>query len=317
MLRVGLLGASRVATYAMIAPARAMAGVEVAGVAARDPGRAEAYAAEHGLGRAYDSYDALLDDPTIDLVYVGTPPSRHPEQAAAALARGKAVLVEKPFALTSAAARGVFEAARATGGAVFEAMHSPHHPLFARLASLVTGGEIGAVRRIVAEFSTAIPESDPIRWRADLGGGALMDLGVYPLAWCRRLGGDDFDVVSASAVLRRGVDESFEATLRFASGVTAQVHSSMAPDLTSARLQVEGDDGAIDVINPLAPQMGHALTMTRDGVARTETVDGPSSYEAQLAAVVASLRDGAPFPFPADDYVHSMEAIERVRNAFQ
>ena len=312
-LCIGLLGASRVATYAILEPARALPGVRVHGVAARDSERAKRYAAEHGINRSYASYQDLLDDPEIGLVYVGTPPAYHVPQALAAIAAGKATLVEKPFALDAAEARRVFIAAREADVPIFEAMHSPHHALFARLHALLAQGRIGKLRHVEAVFDAPIPLDDPIRWSAVLGGGALMDLGVYPLAWVRRICGEDFIVEIAEAKLRGDVDASFSAKLRFEGGTTAIVSSSMTPDRPTAMLHLQGERGHIIVNNPLAPQLGHTLTITVDGNSHTETLGGPSTYEAQLAAVRDAVLGADFHPFPADDFVRSMKAIDRVR----
>lgn len=314
-LQIGLIGASRVATYAVIAPARNLPGVRVAGIAARDRKRADEYATAHGIGQVYASYAELIGDPAIDLVYVATPPALHAEQALMAIAARKPVLVEKPFAMSAADAQRVFEAGKAARVPVFEAMHSPHHRLFGRILEIVAAGEIGKVRRIEAEFAAPIDADDPIRWNANLGGGALMDLGVYPLTWCRRVAGETFTVERAEGEFRHGVDASFAARLAFAGGVTADVRSSMIVKAPAARLFIEGEHGTLEAINPLAPQMGHVLNVTVRGEQRSETVEGRGTWEAQLEAVRATLQDGAAFPFPADDYVRSMEAIERVRDA--
>jgi len=313
-LRIGILGAARVAAYALIQPARANGRVSVAAVAARDPARAKAYAAEHGITRVHESYEGLICDPELDLVYVATPPCMHAEQAIAAINAGKAVLVEKPFAMNASQARAVFALAAQRGVSVFEAMHSPHHMLFGRVLEIVTSGEIGQVRHIDAEFGVPIAPDDPIRWRADLGGGALMDLGVYPLAWVRRLAGEAFFVTQATAEIdSAGADASFGARLQFASGITAEVRSSMRQAEPSARLVVEGTRGRLEAINPLAPQLGHALNVMTADATRTESfATAPSTYESQLLAVCTTLLDGQPFPFPADDYVQSMKAIDAV-----
>lgn len=283
-------------------------------VAARDGRRASAYAGEHGIARFHARYDDLLGDPSIDLIYIGTPPSTHAALALRAIAAGKPALVEKPFAMTAAEALAVYEASQRAAVPVFEAMHSLHHPLFARLEALKQRSAIGAFRHMTAEFSIHIPETeDEPRWRAELGGGALMDLGVYPLAWCRRLAGDRFTGTEARAAMRSGVDAQFEASLLFADGMTAVVRSSMVVDKPVARLFIEGEAGSIEVENPLAPQRGHVLRLTTDGRTTTEVVPGPTTYEAQLSSLRATLIDGAPFPVPPDDYVRSMEAIEAVR----
>lgn len=315
-LAIGLLGASRVATYAVIEPARASSGYYVHGVAARDPDRADGYAAKHGIECTYRAYEDLLNDPRIDLVYLGTPPAYHVAQALAAIAVGKPVLVEKPFALDAVGARRVFDAANVAGVQVFEAMHSPHHVLFSRLLTLVGEGCIGKLIHVDAVFDAPIASDDPIRWSATLGGGALMDLGVYPLAWVRRILGERFTVEKARRQMLGAVDSSFTAHLRIDERTTATVSSSMITEQPAASLELFGERGSIFVSNPLAPQHGHALTVEVEGKRQTEYCSGPSTYEAQLDAVRAAVSGERRFPFPADDFVRSMAAIDSVRVAW-
>lgn len=314
LLRIGLIGASRVATYAVIAPAKTLDDVEVVAVAARDADRARQYADEHGIARAYGDYAALIADPEVDLVYVGTPPALHVEQALAVIAAGKPVLVEKPFALTSADAQRVHDAGQAAGVPVFEAMHSPHHQLFHRIVEILHGGKIGTIQHIDAKFTAPIGSDDPIRWDPALGGGALMDLGVYPLAWVRRIAGEQFAVENATADLRQGVDAAFVADLKFPDGPTCRIEASMVtPDIV-VRLTVTGDKGTLKVINPLSPQRGHKLTLINADGEHDEVLESaPSSYQAQLSVIAAALRGDAPYPYASDDYVRSMQAIEQVR----
>ncbi|MEH0194214.1 Gfo/Idh/MocA family oxidoreductase [Caulobacter sp. CCNWLY153] len=314
-LKIGVLGASRVAVFAMLEPAAGFDDIEVAAVAARDPERARAYATTHKIGRVEPDYEALISAPDLDLIYISTPANAHAEHALAAIAAGKPVLVEKPFALNAAQAQTVYDAGLQAGVPVFEAMHSPHHRLFARILEILDSGEIGPVRKIDAVFGAPIERNDPVRWSAELGGGALMDLGVYPLAWIRRIAGEAFTVISASQEREDGVDASFQAVLAFAAGVEARAYASMTIERPTARLLIEGERGVLMALNPLAPQMGHALTVKVGGQTRTETVDGASSYAEQLTAVRATLVEGADFPFPADDYVLSMRAIDMVRAA--
>jgi predicted dehydrogenase len=315
-LRIGIIGAARVAVYAMVAPAKDNPRVELAGIAARNPARAQAFAAEQGAGRAYSSYDALIGDPSIDLVYVATPPSVHAVVAIKALEAGKHVLVEKPFALDASEARAILAAAKRSGRRVFEAFHYRHHALWHRIVALVRNGEIGAVKRIDAAFHVPIPRTaDEFRWNAALGGGALMDLGCYPLQWARVVAGEEPTVASARMRLIDGVDVETEAELAFPSGVQARVSCRMDGDGIAATLSVEGSRGALRVVNPLAPQMGHVLEIQAHGADRKEVAEGASTFAAQLEAVAATLLDGAVFPLAADDPLKSMTAIDAVRAA--
>jgi predicted dehydrogenase len=317
MFRIGLVGASRVATYAVIEPARARDDVVVAAVAAREAGRARDYAQTHGIPRTHDSYEALFADPDIDLIYIGTPPSAHRAQALAALAAGKPVLCEKPFAMDAAEAREMLAAARAAGLPLVEAMHSRHHALFARILAIIASGELGTIRHLEARFEIGVARNPgEFRWNAALGGGALMDLGVYPLTWCRGVAGAEPSVRRAHMRIEDGVDAAVAAELLFPGGLTAEIHASMVTSHRRALLVVTGDDGRLEAQNPLAPQMGHKLIVeTRSCGTRTEEVPGLSSYAAQLDAVVRHVRDGAPWPLPAEDPARSMAAIEAVRRA--
>lgn len=316
-LRIGLIGASRVATFAVIEPARSLPGVEVIAVAARSIERAEGYAVEHGIPRAC-GYDALYASPEIDLVYVGTPPSAHLDQALAAIAAGKPVLIEKPVAVDAAQAARIRDAAGAARVQAFEAMHSVHHALFAELRSLLADDAIGEVIAVDARFDAAVGTAPgEFRWDGALGGGALMDLGVYPLAWCRLLLGEDFTVEKATARRAGTVDVAFTARLRFARGAEATVAAAMDAPKHEAELTITGARGRIIVLNPIAPQRGHTLTVETASGTSTTTVDGPPTFLAQLTAVRDALTGAAPFPLAADDYVRSMQAIDRVRAAFR
>lgn len=315
-IRIGIIGAARVAVYAMLAPAQDNAQVSVAAIAARDPARARAFAKAHGIARVHESYEALIGDPAIDLVYVATPPTLHADVAIAALRAGKHVLVEKPFAANAAEAKAILDAARAAGRRAFEAFHYRHHRLWGRIVEIVRSGALGPLTTIEAGFHVPIAKSaDEFRWNPRLGGGALMDLGCYALQWARVVAGAEPDVASAHMRMVDGVDAETEAVLRFPGGVEARVSCGMEGEAFRAFLNVEGARGNMRVTNPLAPQFGHALETEIDGTVRSETVDGPSTFASQLEAVAAALTDSAPFPLAEDDPVKSMAAIDAVKEA--
>jgi predicted dehydrogenase len=170
------------------------------------------------------------------------------------------------------------------------------------------------LRHIDAVFDIEVGDADPFRWDWALGGGALMDLGIYPLAWARAVAGEPIAVTKAELRQVRAADAAFSAELVMPGGVTARV----AADMTAprrARLVVTGSDGSITVDNPLMPQLGHAITVATASGSESITVDGPGTFDAQLAAVTATLLDGAAFPLAADDPIASMRAIDMVRAA--
>jgi predicted dehydrogenase len=314
LLRVGILGPARVAAYAMIAPARAHRRVEVTAIAGRDVARADAYAKHHEIGRVHADAVALIADPAIDLVYVATPPTAHAALAIAALDAGKAVLIEKPLAMNAAEARAIDAAAASAGRPAIEAFHYRHHRRFARVLEL--SARLGRLSTLEARFLATIAQTpEEFRWRGGDGGGALMDLGCYCLHWMRTVAGQEPQVVEAWQDKRGEVDAETKATLAFPNGAVGRLHASMIGPGREASLRIEGARGWIQVTNPLAPQLGHALAWAIDGEAGVETVDGPSTFDAQLDAVVRHLLDGDAFPLPPGDAHANMAAIDAIRAA--
>lgn len=311
-LRIGILGAARIAPPALIEPARTNPDVVVTAVAARDRSRAEAYAAEHGIPIVTDDYQALIEHPEVDAVYVALPPSRHADLTLAALAAGKPVLCEKPFAMNADEVRAMVSAADAAGLILMEAFHYRYHPLFARVLETVASGEVGTVRRLEATFQTAIAATaGELRYDPALGGGALMDLGTYCVHWCRTVAGSEPTVIAAQATLAdTGVDMSTHADLAFDNGITAKIVTDMIGP-PRATLMIEGDGGSVKVINPLAPQLGHLLEVN----GRKETVTRESTYAFQLAAFVEAVRTGkAPLTSGADT-VGQMATLDAIKAA--
>ena len=188
-IRIGTLGTSRIATAALLEPAAVLPGVTVTAVAARDLARAQALALRHGIPVAYGSYDELLADPDVDAVYNPLPNSLHGPWTLKAIAAGKHVLCEKPFASNAGQAALVADAASASGLVVMEAMHYRYHPLVQRFRDLVTGGELGPLRHVQGWTTFIISGPGDIRYDYDLAGGALMDGGCYAID-CLRLVGD-------------------------------------------------------------------------------------------------------------------------------
>lgn len=316
-LRIGILGAARIAPTALIDPAKATGVAEVVAVAARDRARAESFAAEHGVANVADDYEALIAHPDVDAVYNALPPSRHAELSIAALQAGKPVLCEKPFATSAEEAAAMTAVAQSARQVLMEAFHYRYHPLFARVLEIAASGEIGQVRRMKAVFSTSIAETaTELRYDSALGGGALMDLGTYCLHWVRTVAGSEPRVVSASSVFGRGgVDISTKASLAFSRGVSAEIVCDMA-GAVRATLSIEGSAGTMRVVNPLAPQMGHLLEIAPEGAAtRQESVTRDPTYDFQLRAFVDAVCGRTPALTGGDDAVAQMELLDAVRTA--
>ncbi len=313
MLRIGLLGASRIAPGAVIAPAARRDDVTITAVAARDPARARDYAKTHGIAGVADDYAALIARDDVDMVYNGLPPSGHLEWTLKALAAGKAVLCEKPFAMNAGEAQTMVDAASAAGLPLIEAFHYRYHRVMQQAVAMVRAGALGTLHRGYAMFEVPIPKSpDELRWRRELGGGGLMDLGCYPIHALRSLFGEEPKVREARGVFEDGVDTKMTAALIFSGGVVAEVACAMKSETFGARLTLAGSKGRMEIINFLAPQMGCRFTTTVDGVTTEHPTDGPSTYEAQLAHVVEVMTKGVTPLTGGADAVANMAVIDAI-----
>jgi predicted dehydrogenase len=314
-LRIGLLGASRIAPGAVITPAAARDDVVITAVAARDPDRAAAYAREHRIAAVAANYEALIAREDVDLVYNGLPIAAHAEWTLRALAAGKAVLCEKAFAMNRDEARRMVDAAERAGLPLLEAFHYRFHAVIRRAVEVVRSGELGELVDAEAHFNVPIAhDPNEIRWRADQGGGALGDLGAYPAHALRTLIGEEPRVVSASAEMRDSVDASTRAELRFG-GVPARLACSMIEDRPGATLTLRGQRGALTIVNFIAPQIGCRFTVTIDGVEREEPTDGPSTYAAQLEHVVQVVAGRITPLTGGQDAVANMILLDSIRAA--
>jgi predicted dehydrogenase len=315
MLRIGSLGSSRISQAALIEPADSVPEVTVAAVAARDMARAEAYALRHGLERAYGSYEELLADPDIDAVYNPLPNSLHGPWTLRAIAAGKHVLCEKPFASNADEAAQVAQAASASGLVVMEAMHYRYHPLTQRLTEIV--GELGPVRHIQAWTSFAIVDPGDIRYDYSLAGGAMMDGGCYAIDCLRLVGGDEPSVTGALAdpvdpgAVPEAADRSLAVRLAFPGGATGWFESTFTRDGEfRADLHVICEDGLVHLDNFIFPGRGR-LTATREGtVVAEEEGTGESTYVYQLRAFAAAIASGEPVPTSADHAAVTMRLID-------
>jgi predicted dehydrogenase len=311
-VRIGVLGAARIAPPALIQPALVLDGVRVVAIAARDRNRAASFAAKHGIPTVHDTYDALLADPAIDAIYNPLPNGLHGRWTIAALRAGKHVLCEKPFTANADEAEAVADVARGTGLVVMEAFHYRYHGLTARMLEILASGELGVVRHIDTWLCFPLPVAD-IRWELSLAGGALMDAGCYAVHLLRTLAGAEPTVRSARAKLKSPqVDRYLKAELDFADGRTATITASML----SARLlgigaRVTGSAGTLQVFNLILPQVYHSLRINTAAGKRTERVARkPSSYLAQLIAFRDAVLHGKPFPTHVDDAVANMRVID-------
>ncbi len=313
-MRIGVLGAARIAPLALINPARENTEVEVTAVAARDVVRGQAFAGKHNIGRVHETYEALVGDPDVDAIYNPLPNSLHGRWTRAALLAGKHVLCEKPFAANAAEAREIASFAAESDKVVMEAFHYRYHPLTLRVAEIIASGELGALERVEAAVCFPLPKFSDIRYDYSLAGGATMDAGCYAVDIVRTFGGSTPEVVSAQAKLRDPqVDRAMTAELRFVSGATGRVRCSMwSARVLQLSAKVVGERGKLSVLNPVMPQSFHRLTVRSTEGRRVERFSRRASYAYQLDAFAAAVLRGEPVETSPEDAVETMGVIDAI-----
>ena len=312
MIRAGLLGAARIAPKAFITPAKARGDIDIVAVGSRSPDKAQTFIAQNALPKARAvSYEAVCTDPSVDIVYCALPPAAHLEFVSLALENGKAVLCEKPFSMTADEAQIMADISARTGVFLMEGYHYFFHPAFKFLSAQIAKGVIGDVTGFRGEFSHPIPNRPgQLRYLRALGGGALMDLGCYPLHAFRQLIGEP-DIVSASAVMTGDVDSAMTAQVK-CGDVPGEIICDMGPQAAGVvRLEIEGTSGQIVFDSFVAPQNGHNIAVSTGGQTQNYEIEGLSSYAAQLEAFVTALGDSG-HPLSPADSVLQMRAIDEI-----
>lgn len=318
MVRIGILGAARIAARAIIHPARAVPVATVVAVAARDKARADAFALQHAIPVAYGSYGELLADPSIDAVYIPLPNALHAPWTLRAIEAGKHVLCEKPFTSNLAEAEEVLSEAHASGLVVMEAMHYQYHPLVQRFATMIRDGAIGEPRHV--QCWTQWPVADPgdIRYSYEMAGGALMDGGCYAIDCLRLAGLSEPVVTGALADPVPGdprVDRALAARLTSPSGMTGWLESAFTRGGEfRADVHVIGDSGQLFLRNFVLAHEG-TLTLYPNGPswpAPDADSGGPgdTTFAWQLRAFAAAVREGVPFATTAAHALTTMRVID-------
>lgn len=315
-MKIGILGAAAIAPLCVVDPA-AKLGHQVVVVAARDRTKAQAFADKFNVSRVADSYDEVINDPEVELIYNPLPNSAHAQWNIGALKAGKHVLAEKPFTVTVAEAREVIEVARTSGRYLFEAYHYVHHPLTKRALALVAEGKIGEVRHVEVQMVSEPPAAGDFRWSAVFAGGSLMDMGCYGIHLMQRLapwcGGAPVPELARLAMApgADGVDAASLALMRYPNGATGSVWSDFRGHGDFLSFTIYGSAGRLTVPSFVAPSADDRLILeTREGT-WIERLGVETSYTYQLEAVAAQISgDDQPFPLTLDDTVATMEVIE-------
>jgi predicted dehydrogenase len=317
-LRIGVLGASRIAELAIISPAATL-GHRIVAVAARDRGRAETFAGTHGVERVVDSYAELVADPEVDVVYNPLANAFHTPWNLAAIQAGKAVLTEKPFSRNAAEAEVVRDAARSHGTVIVEGFHYLFHPIINRMFGLLDNGTLGALQHVEVVMKMPEPKPDDARWSLQLAGGCVMDLGCYGLHVTRQLArfaGGAPTIVAACAIERSpGVDASFDIDLRFPTTASGSIITSMTADRYEMTLRLIGDKGEAFAHDYMLQYGDDRIEITTDTSATVEHLGTRSTYTYQLQAFADHLAHGTALPLDVDDAVTNMQYIDTAYTA--
>jgi D-xylose 1-dehydrogenase (NADP+, D-xylono-1,5-lactone-forming) len=289
-LRLGILGAARIALGGILPAASRSSEVEVAALASRGGRKADEIHHAAPEAEVLEGYEALLQSDAVEAVYIPLPNSLHGEWTLKALAAGKHVLCEKPFALDSAAEKAI-SAARNGGLALMEGFMYRFSPQTARLAELVSDGEIGTVRQAVAEFGHRLDDPADVRGVGSLGGGALGDVGCYCVSGLRLVFGSEPVEASARARFdKEGAEREFSGVLEFESGF-----GTISCGLDSARresLTITGSEGRATLSAPFRPDRGGGeIHITRSGETTTETFEPGDPYRLELEELAAAVRE--------------------------
>jgi len=292
----------------LIPGAQASPKVDLAAVASRDQARADEYAKQWGIERAYGSYDALLADDEIEAVYVSLPNTLHSEWSVRALEAGKHVLCEKPLSRHTDDAVAVFDAAARTGRLVMEAFMYRHNPQTQRLQDLVAEGAIGELRLVRSAFSFGLYDAGNIRLRPEVEGGALMDVGCYCVSGSRLLAGEAERAYAEAWVGPSGTDWVFTGTLRFPGDVIAVFDCGTA--LTERdELEAIGSEGSLFVDDPWHCKVPGIELRRNDGVERIE-VEFADSYRLELENLSDAIRGEGDILLGREDAIGQARTLE-------
>lgn len=310
-VRWGIIGTANIAR-AVFLPGLRQAGGDASAVAGRDAGRAAQFARDNGIGRGVQGYQNLIDDPAVDALYIPLPNSLHAEWTIRALEAGKPVLCEKPLCGTLADTERVLAAARRTGTLLWEAFSFPFHAQFRRLKGLVADGAIGELMEIKSNFHFSLTRPENIRYSRDLQGGALLDVGCYPVRLAAELLGPAHE--SSWALARRGghdVDVDTWAVLNYPAGRRLLLSCGFGRSYDTFTT-LEGTGGQIHVTNPFhpGPADSYQLCVARAEPSRFPAAPDELSFTAITRHINAVLRgEQEPRLLAADTALSTAQAL--------
>ncbi|MEA2424638.1 MAG: D-xylose 1-dehydrogenase D-xylono,5-lactone-forming [Thermoleophilaceae bacterium] len=297
----------------VIPGAHASSKVDLVGVASRDQARAEAYAKQWDIPRAYGSYEALLEDPEIEAVYISLPNTMHCEWSIRSVEAGKHVLCEKPMSRRPAEVEAAFDAAESAARLLSEAFMYRHNPQTKQLGKLVGEGAIGEPRLVRSVFSYSLYDADNIRLRTDVDGGALMDVGCYNVSGSRLVGGEPEQAYGEAWYGPSGTDWVFTGTLRFPGDLIGLFHCGTAlPE--QDELEVIGSEGSLFLDDPWHCNVP-VIELRREGKVERIEVEQADSYQLELENLSDAIRGDGELLLGREDAVGQARALEALHES--
>ncbi|WP_312372001.1 Gfo/Idh/MocA family protein [Lachnoclostridium sp.] len=313
MNNIAILGAGRIASF-MAKTVNGMNDVNLYGIASRDLSKAEEFAKEFSVDHAYGSYEEMLQDPNIDLVYIATPHSHHYEHAKLCLQNGKNVLCEKAFTANKKQAEEILSLAKEKGLLITEAIWTRYMPIAQILKDVLHSGKIGTPASLISTFGALVSEKPRLR-EPSLAGGALLDLGIYPLTFALIAFGNEISDIKTSAVLTDlGVDETHSVILTYKDGKVATLCSSMISAMESQAI-IYGTKGYLKVYGMNNYEKIEVYNSNRELVETIERPEQITGYEYEVTAALGAISEGkleCP-EMPHEETLRVMEIMDGLR----
>ena len=316
VLHWGLLSTASI-SRALLPPLQASKRNQLLAVGSRSKDAADSYAREWKIQRAYGSYEELLADPKIDVIYNPLPNHLHAEWTIRAVEAGKHVLCEKPLALSVDEVDAVRAAAQKHGRIVAEAFMYRHHPQTLKVQELVKSGSLGTPKLIRGSFSFVLSDPGNVRLKPEYGGGSIWDIGCYPISYARTvLGEEPLEVFGWQVTGLTGIDDTFVGQMRFDRNVLVQFDSSFVIPF-HAFMEIVGSEATLSIPHPFKPETDEKIYLTREGKTETIRIKGQELYLGEVEDMADSILLGKEPRISLDDSRSNVKTINSLLESAQ
>lgn len=293
ILNWGLLSTAKI-NRALIKPLRASKRTRLLAIASRNISSAESYAREWNIPRAHGSYEALLADPDVDVIYNSLPNHLHAEWTIKALRAGKHVLCEKPIALTLEELDAMTLAAKESGKILAEAFMYRHHAQTLKVKEIVDSGVLGKLQLIKGAFTFTLTREGNFRWMEEMGGGSIWDVGCYPISYARMIvGAEPVDVFGWQSTIASGSDDSFIGQMRFKDGIHMQFDSGFKSPSRSF-IEIVGTEATLNIPDPFKPGLKNEIYLNRNDEIQTIKINGSELYLGEVEDMCNAILNHQP-----------------------